>query len=450
MMPGLIRQRLVRAHSATAVPPGVSPPHPAAAATMHRLVGEEATVGARSHPTPLLVFLIGLVTVSSLHVAPALAHSPQHDHAHVGHAREHASHDHHPPTSGDFGQCGTSSRHGDELALSAQCVTPKKIVTGALWRGLSVPAAAYLASLATALASLAGLLFLPLPTAVSDAAAAALLAFAAGALLADTTLHLLPHAYERAPRVAGFAVLAGIALFFALDRVLAAASLHQSHGHGHARSHAHGERNPQEDATELLEDRSPVKVANGAADVLPPLPHLPHAEPAAAATSAAYMNLAADALHNFCDGLSVGAAFKVSPAAGLSTTLGVVLHEVPQELGDYLLLRRGGFSRAGALVANLSCALAAVAGTAAALHLGDLFEGAADVILPFCAGGLLYMTIGAVLPQIAEAVTSTGSLESGPTKTLVRAAAAAFCGAAGIAVVQMIEFAAHGEDGHVH
>jgi zinc transporter ZupT len=163
------------------------------------------------------------------------------------------------------------------------------------------------------------------------------------------------------------------------------------------------------------------------------------------------MNLAADALHNFCDGLSVGAAFLVSPAAGLSTALGVFLHEVPQELGDYLLLRRGGFSRAGALSANLACALSALAGTAAALHAADLFDGAADVVLPFCAGGLLYMAIAAVLPQIADALESVdGPAGRRPMRRLTATAGATVCGLGGVAVVQMIELFTHGAHGHVH
>ena len=71
------------------------------------------------------------------------------------------------------------------------------------------------------------------------------------------------------------------------------------------------------------------------------------------AISAAYLNLAADGLHNFCDGLSVGAAYRISHASGAATTLAVLLHEVPQEMCDYMLLLRGGFSRPAALAANL-------------------------------------------------------------------------------------------------
>jgi zinc transporter ZupT len=162
----------------------------------------------------------------------------------------------------------------------------------------------------------------------------------------------------------------------------------------------------------------------------------------ARAASAACMNLAADGVHDFCDGLAVGAGYGVSPAAGVATTVGVVLHEIPQELGDYMMLGRGGFSPSGAIAANFACGLAALLGTAVSLRVG---EGFGKVLLPLCAGGLLFMAIGAVLPEMFEAV-SDGGREGG----VVRAVVAAVFGVAGVMVVHGIEAEAHGLGGHAH
>lgn len=82
------------------------------------------------------------------------------------------------------------------------------------------------------------------------------------------------------------------------------------------------------------------------------------------------MSHVADALHTFYDGVSVGAAYQVSPASDMATTPTVLLHEVPQELGEYMLLPRGAFSRPTALAANLAFALSALLGTWTSLTLG--------------------------------------------------------------------------------
>lgn len=350
----------------------------------------------------------------------------------------------------------------------------------------SVHRAAYLSSFVTALASLAGLVLLPLPQRLSAELLCALLAFAAGALLADTLMHLLPHAYDHHAHETGQVVLAGVAAFFILDRIVAN-FVHTHHGHG---SHSYdswsrrdhfdrmmpSERqnsNPIDapDTVESSNDQGQLRhsdgyrASKGSSRTAKRRRRLSSTEyssstssasstsgahlrtnllmlcPTPTALSAAYMNLAADALHNFCDGLTIGAAYKLSTAAGLSTTLAVFLHEVPQELGDYMLLLRGGFSKKTALAANLLCGLASLAGTFASLNAADAFRGAAHVVLPFCAGGLLYMTIATVLPELGDAVFA--QRHQATSTTLLRIACVALCGYAGIYVVQLIEGVAH-------
>lgn len=107
-----------------------------------------------------------------------------------------------------------------------------------------------------------------------------------------------------------------------------------------------------------------------------------------------------------------------------------------------MLLLRGGFSRPAALAANFACALCALAGTWASLRIGAEWEG---VLLPFCGGGLLFMAVGAVLPELGEAVDGKGR-----GGALGRSVLAGVCGAAGVAMVTVIESAAHGVGGHSH
>lgn len=116
-----------------------------------------------------------------------------------------------------------------------------------------------------------------------------------------------------------------------------------------------------------------------------------------------YLNLAADAAHNFTDGLMLGGAFMKSPALGLSTTLAVLMHEVPHEVGDVAILMQAGFKKTAAIKAQLCTAIAAVLGTAVAVATG---ERNAEMLLLFTAGGFVYVATVDVLPSLLQAKTS--------------------------------------------
>jgi zinc and cadmium transporter len=349
---------------------------------------------------PVSCVLSTTVLVVAVLAMSASAHphsqSSSHDHAH-SHTHDHSlydsnidrSHSHSNDHTHDHSRRPSNTEtcslvpsredscglNGDSLYSLSSLPLPPSLRVGASraliqLSALTPSTLAYLSSLATALASLVGLLLLPLPASFTGALSAAFLAFAAGALLADTTQHLLPHAYAQAPDAAGHAVLAGILAFFTLDTVIASVT------NGHVHSH---------DANEIAKNKPAADSSNNM--------NVSHAT-----VTAAYLNLAADALHNFCDGLAVGAAYRVSTTAGLSTTLAVFLHEVPQELGDYMILLRAGFSRSTALASNLLCALSALVGTAASLQAATAFDGVAEhSLLPFAGGGLLYMAVGMLL-----------------------------------------------------
>ena len=118
--------------------------------------------------------------------------------------------------------------------------------------------------------------------------------------------------------------------------------------------------------------------------------------------SFAYMNLFGDAIHNLIDGLIIGGSFVFSISLGIATTLAVIFHEIPQELGDFGVLIHGGFSKKKALWFNLLTALAAVFGTILALVLGSNLEGFTPLLLSFAAGNFIYIAGSDLIPELRK------------------------------------------------
>lgn len=176
------------------------------------------------------------------------------------------------------------------------------------------------------------------------------MAFAAGALLTAVFLDILPEAVER---------FGSSSLLWAFVSFVGMAFLESALGHHHVRGEA-GESVP-----------------------------LPGAL------------LASDAAHNIGDGAAVAAAFLVSPQVGVVTALAVIAHEVPQEVGDYVLLRAAGYSKARALLANAAIQLTAVVGALGVLFAARMIARATGVILALAAGSFLYIGATDLLPEIS-------------------------------------------------
>ncbi|HET7482992.1 MAG TPA: ZIP family metal transporter [Actinomycetota bacterium] len=178
-----------------------------------------------------------------------------------------------------------------------------------------------------------------------------LISFAAGALLGDAFIHILPemsreHGFGRS---ASLAILAGVLVFFVLEKIL----------HWH---HAHI---PQE-------------------EVLHPV---------------AITNLVGDGLHNFIDGAIVAASFLVSWKLGVATSVAVLLHEIPQELGDFGILIHAGLRPRRALALNFLTALTSVAGAVVVLAFSDL-GSLEQHALPFTAGAFVYIAATDLIPEL--------------------------------------------------
>jgi zinc and cadmium transporter len=115
-----------------------------------------------------------------------------------------------------------------------------------------------------------------------------------------------------------------------------------------------------------------------------------------------YMNLVGDGLHNLIDGLVIGGTYLVSIPLGIVTTFAVLLHEIPQELGDFGVLLHGGFSKRKALILNFLTALTAIIGVIIALIIGQISEGFMLFILPFTAGGFIYIATADLIPEMKK------------------------------------------------
>lgn len=195
-----------------------------------------------------------------------------------------------------------------------------------------------------------------------------LVSLSVGVLLGDAFLHLLPDAIERTHNLQGvmLATLGGIVVFFVLEKFV--------------RWHHHHEVYPSQEPGQI-----PVK----------PL---------------ARMNLIGDAAHNFIDGTLIAGSFMVSPAAGVATTIAIVLHEIPQEIGDIGALVYGGYSVRKAVWYNFLCALSCLLGTVCLLSVGIWLEAEIVYLLPVAAGGFIYIAACDLIPELHRQPVFRGHL----------------------------------------
>jgi len=177
-----------------------------------------------------------------------------------------------------------------------------------------------------------------------------LIGFSAGALIGGAFLHLLPEALEKSssPLIFYYLIL-GIVFFFLMERYFHWRHCHEDDCHVHAFT---------------------------------------------------YLNLFGDGIHNFIDGMVIAGSFVVSVKLGIVTTLAIILHEIPQELGDFGVLIYGGFSKRKALFYNFISALAAMAGALLGFFIADFAQGFSGFILPFTAGGFIYIATSDLIPEI--------------------------------------------------
>jgi len=113
-----------------------------------------------------------------------------------------------------------------------------------------------------------------------------------------------------------------------------------------------------------------------------------------------YMNLLGDGLHNFIDGLIIAAAFSVDINLGISTTIAVIAHEIPQEIGDFGVLVYGGFSKLKALFWNFISAITAILGAVVGYLLINQVSSIQPYLLALTAGGFIYIAASDLIPEL--------------------------------------------------
>ena len=237
---------------------------------------------------------------------------------------------------------------------------------------MSAWAAALLSVVVISLVSLAGALTLSLGQQRLERVIFLLVAFAVGAMLGGAMLHLIPESYETlggGPET-GLLVLGGVLAFFVLEKFL-----HWRHQHG---------------APEAIE---------GASGHTHGHVHFGDAHGAGAAPFA-LINLVGSVAHNLIDGAIVAASYLVSIETGLVTTVAVMLHEIPQEIGNFGVLVYGGYPPRRALLYNFVAGLGGVVGAVLVLLLGSQVEGLANVLLPITAGAFLYIAGSDLIPEL--------------------------------------------------
>ncbi len=194
-----------------------------------------------------------------------------------------------------------------------------------------------------------------------------LVSLSAGTLFGGAFLHLLPEAAEDGfSAQVSLLVLLGILVFFLVEKFI-----HWRHCHIHA--------------TTDLSKAQQLHVKQHSSH------HPSHLAP---------LNLAGDAVHNFLDGLIIAGSYLISIPLGIATTIAVVLHEVPQEIADFGVLLYSGLSRRKALLLNFLSAAVAIIGAVAGLILGVQNGGFIRFILPFAAGGFLYIAGSNLIPEM--------------------------------------------------
>ena len=202
-----------------------------------------------------------------------------------------------------------------------------------------------------------------------------LVSLSAGVLLGTALLHILPEAFEsEAGAQALFATLLGGLLFFFL---LEKAELYR-HGHHHEGDDPHH--------------------------------HHHHGFDAEQAGRGGWSVLLGDSIHNFCDGIIIAAAFLTDTTLGVVTALAIIAHEIPQEVGDFIVLLNAGFTRAKALLFNALSGLAAVLGGVIGYYVVGPWESLFPYLLVVAASSFVYVAVADLLPQLQRRLPARETL----------------------------------------
>jgi zinc and cadmium transporter len=182
-----------------------------------------------------------------------------------------------------------------------------------------------------------------------------LVSFAIGALLGAAFLEVIPHAFEHGdPHTVAASILGGIMVFFILEKLLIWRHSHDHDEHSH--THDHG--------------RSGALIVVG------------------------------DTIHNFLDGILIAAAFLQSTQVGIIAAIAIVAHEIPQEVGDFLILLNSGYSKLKAFVLNMLSSCATLAGGVLGYYALQVIQGWTPVLLGVVGASMIYVAVADLIPGL--------------------------------------------------
>ncbi len=200
------------------------------------------------------------------------------------------------------------------------------------------------------LISLLGVIFIALNENALQNLLLVMVGLAAGGLMGGALFHLLPESLEHAKSMTVFLYTGlGFVLFFLLERVFFWRHCHEGKCDVHAFT---------------------------------------------------YLSVLGDGIHNFVDGVTIAVSFSLSLSLGLFAALAIILHEIPQEIGDFAILVYGGFSKLKALLLNFMTACTAVIGALIGFFFASYAANLSLVFLPFAAGGFLYIASSDLIPEL--------------------------------------------------
>lgn len=179
------------------------------------------------------------------------------------------------------------------------------------------------------------------------------ISLAIGALLGDAFLHIIPEAFNSSlgESLTSLLIIGGILIFFIIEKFI--------HWHHHG-----------EDKNE---------------DHIHPVGKLV---------------IFTDGFHNMVDGIMIGASFLVSIPVGIATTIAIILHEIPQEIGDFAVLIHSGYTKKRALLFNFLSALASIVGVIIVFIFGSVVENSVIWFIPIAAGGFIYIAVADLIPEL--------------------------------------------------
>jgi len=212
------------------------------------------------------------------------------------------------------------------------------------------------ATILVSLISLIGIFFIFIKTSVLKKITLFLVSFAIGGLLGDAFIHLIPESFKSQNQSlsASLLIILGILIFFSIEKILRWRHCHDPNCH-----------QDQEDSSYLT-----------------------------------LINLVGDAVHNFSDGMVIAASFMVSIPLGIITSLAIVLHEIPQEIGHFGIFVHNGLSISKSLIYNFISALASVVGVIFTFLLGQYFTNIDSFLVPVTAGGFIYLAASDLIPEL--------------------------------------------------